>query len=322
MDKNASVTILNHTSAWVDYACIVNQPDPTPAFNFAQIFMSFPIIIGNALVIATIMKTHALHTVPYYFICNLAVADMWVGIVLFAHSAAFLFTLKPFKCIILWCSLHQNVNLCALLASAILYVTVTVERFLSIVYPLHSEHFLPEKRVKLILGGIWAVIFVIFVLGFWVYVKAGSTGFQCTTEFGGEYFWFWLWITVIFGPVALVTIAYCYTRIIITAIRQQRAINATTISAVGTTNSSQSLQHKMQIVKVLVLTIGLSLLCWLPALIAFFVTIDCHERCGLTPENYQWPTMPTFCNSMANIFVYSYKLEEFRTALKKIIRCE
>ncbi|XP_014679280.1 PREDICTED: beta-3 adrenergic receptor-like, partial [Priapulus caudatus] len=217
----------NNDSAWMDDDCLYHLPSSSASFgprsfNIAQLLLSLPIIVGNTVVIATIRRSPSLHTVPYVFICHLAAADLCVGVVLFVHAVAFLSTTTPYGCAIWWCALHQNVKLCALLASSLLYGAVNVERYVAIVLPLHADRLLPRRRVRHLLAVVWCAVALVFVAGSAVYVRAGRTGFQCVAEFRGDYFRFWSATAGVTTTTTLAVIFFCYARIVATARRHRR----------------------------------------------------------------------------------------------------
>lgn len=111
-------------------------------------------VVGNTLVIWIVTTTRQMHTVTNFFIANLALADVTIGLftVPFEFQAAVLqrWTLPEFMCP--FCPFVQYVSVSV---SVFTLTAIAIDRHRAILNPLKAR---PSKNTsKVVIAGIWAI---------------------------------------------------------------------------------------------------------------------------------------------------------------------
>lgn len=300
--------------------CSIRQMHP---YDFIQLAISFAIIAGNLLVIVTIVNSHKLHSTPYYFLCGLAMADGYVGLFLLINSLSPLFPLGEL-CNTFRCAMVKNEILMSIELSVALYVTVTIERYISILYPLKHAKWMSERNAVIIIIAIWicGILLNISMFALYMIEASDSASKVCLNPGQGLYSIIFSIVNLTLNPVAIMLISFCYYRIGRTAMRQFRAIDTEQNSTHSTLESSDLLRQKLKLAKVILLNLGIFVLSWLPLLVCNAIILTCStwDECLLSSDAFNLASVPVFCNSMANVFVYAMKLQEFRRSVVKLFR--
>ncbi|XP_020892440.1 neuromedin-K receptor-like, partial [Exaiptasia diaphana] len=148
----------------------------------------FPVaLLGNSLVLYVVYRHQSLRNALNYLIVNMAIADLLVTILIMPYSTAYLFIQN------LWFSGVFGDILCRLVhfsltasigASIFTLVTMTVDRFVSIVFVWRKSLTLGSSKLVLVL--IWVLSFVMFGFNLRVYrVDFIFGAFRCYPSFIG-----------------------------------------------------------------------------------------------------------------------------------------
>ena len=131
--------------------CIVNIPAAVTA------------IVANFLVILSICRTPSLHTPSNVFICGLALADFFVGLVTQPLIVATgILSLKGTTGTHEYCSVKIARIIAAFCMGGIIVATLTatsLDRYIVIRLHLRYQEIVTNKRAVAVLAGIWFVIF-------------------------------------------------------------------------------------------------------------------------------------------------------------------
>ena len=113
-------------------------------------------VVGNALVILVIAKNKSMHTVTNFYIANLAVADVMIGIfsIPFQFQAALLqrWDLPPILCPVAPFVKELTVNV-----SIVTLTVISIDRYIAVIYPLKPR--CSSRVAKVVMTVVWTFSF-------------------------------------------------------------------------------------------------------------------------------------------------------------------
>ena len=278
----------NDNSFYPDTAVIINC-----VLNVPLMLIS---IIGNALVLAAILRTPSLRSPSTVFLCSLAVSDFLVGLVVqpvyIANAlnnsvGSFLFQVRDFL----------TSFLCGV--SFFTMTTISVDRFLALRYHMRYPNLIIAKHATYTSANIWFVFILFSCLSVW----KRSISF-CIIAVG---------IVVCF-----IISSFSYIRIYVVVRHHQLQIQAQQ-QAVNSLNAEHNLnmtQSKKKAINTFIYHICM-IICYFPMLMSVCITLASN-----TTWDKRWNFSDTvaFLNSSINPFLYCWRNHKIRTAVLKIVR--
>ncbi|TMW45467.1 hypothetical protein DOY81_009454 [Sarcophaga bullata] len=139
----------------------VKWTEPSNLISLAILeFINVLVIGGNLLVIAAVFCSNKLRSVTNFFIVNLAVADLLVGLAVLPFSA----TWEVFKVWIfgdVWCRIWLAVDVWMCTASILNLCAISLDRYVAVTRPVTYPSIMSTKKAKCLIAGIWVLSFVI-----------------------------------------------------------------------------------------------------------------------------------------------------------------
>ncbi|XP_055923668.1 octopamine receptor Oamb isoform X1 [Eupeodes corollae] len=139
----------------------VKWTEPASLISLAILeFINVLVIGGNLLVIAAVFCSNKLRSVTNFFIVNLAVADLLVGLAVLPFSA----TWEVFKVWIfgdVWCRIWLAVDVWMCTASILNLCAISLDRYVAVTRPVTYPSIMSTKKAKSLIAGIWVLSFVI-----------------------------------------------------------------------------------------------------------------------------------------------------------------
>ena len=264
--------------------CILNAP------------LMLTSITGNALVLATILRTPSLRSVPStIFLCSLAITDFLVGLVVqpvyianeLQYSAGGpLYKVENFI----------SVSLCGV--SLLTVTAISVDRFLALHYHVTYPNLMTTKLAMNTSASLWFVSILFSSLRVWI---------------GG----FLFLVTRVFIAVSFVISCASYIKIYIIVRHHQIQIHAQQ-QAVNSFNISNNLIiSKKRALKTFIYFICM-IFCYLPYL--FYSLLSNNSVIAFDRNWSNLVNNVVFLNSSVNPFLYCWCNHEIRTSVVKIIR--
>ncbi|KAL8573611.1 hypothetical protein ACOMHN_007164 [Nucella lapillus] len=280
-------------------------------------------IVGNVLVIIVFTRGRQCRTDIRPFLINLAVADLIMAI--FCMPFTFTFVMlstwifsKP-MCPFVLVMQHLSVS-----ASVFTNMAISTDRFLVVVFPLHSR--VMTARAKYVLITIWTCAVGLSSVQ-WVVGRANewSDGaVTCDEVWGSDsarrVFTLLMLVVTYIVPLSIVALAYGVVgKVLWTRAPPGNAHHG---------RDTQQLQRKRKVVKMLVAVVVMFTLCWLPLHI-FFLLLDFQPDLmayhTVQEERFfvglfytvHWLAM---ANSFVNPIIYSFTNESFRVDLVCIFK--
>ena len=265
--------------------CILNAP------------LMLTSITGNALVLAAILKTPSLRSVPStIFLCSLAITDFLVGLVaqpvyianeLQYSAGGPLAKVEDFI----------SVSLCGV--SLTTMTTISVDRFLALHYHVTYPNLMTTNRAMNASASLWFVSILLPCLRVWI----------------GAFFFL---ITGVFIAVSFVISCASYIKIYVIVRHHQIQIHAQqqAVNSFNITDSNNLIISKKRALKTFIYFICM-IFCYLPYI---FYSLLSNTSVIALDRNWSFVFTVVFLNSSVNPFLYCWCNHEIRTSVVKIIR--
>nr|XP_037877637.1 neuropeptide receptor A31 isoform X1 [Bombyx mori] len=109
---------------------------------------------GNLLVILVVTLSRRLRSITNFFLANLAVADLCVGVFcVFQNLTIYLIPSWIFGDFL--CKMYQFVHSLSYTASIFILVVICTERYFAIIHPITCKQILTSTRLRLVILGVW-----------------------------------------------------------------------------------------------------------------------------------------------------------------------
>ncbi|XP_017145429.1 octopamine receptor beta-1R isoform X1 [Drosophila miranda] len=305
-------------------------------------FIILAAILGNMLVIVSVMRHRKLRIITNYFVVSLAVADMLVALCAMTFNASVMISGKWMFGSIM-CDMWNSFDVYFSTASIMHLCCISVDRYYAIVQPLDYPLIMTHRRVGYMLLMVWLspalLSFLPICSGWyttsenWKYLK--SNPHICEFKVNKAYaivsssmsFW-------IPGIVML----SMYYRIYQEADRQERLVYRSKVAALLLEKHLQisqipkprpsiqveqstitTMRRERKAARTLGIIMSAFLLCWLPFFLWYIVSSLC-DSC-ITPRVVVgilfWIG---YFNSALNPIIYAYFNRDFRAAFKKTLK--
>ena len=187
-----------------------------PLITFLYVTLSLLITPSNVLVILVVKSTRALRKATNFPLVSLAVADLFVGIIVLPLRIV---EVQGFDWSrdIYWCQCSLSLTLLSLSASVLNLLIVTTEHYFAVVQPLSYQSKFTSRRLFYGITSIWIVAAVVSFLPFLALKKttAQERSYQhkiCrfADTMSAEYLIFFVSIVIL---IPTLLISYAYVRI-------------------------------------------------------------------------------------------------------------
>ncbi|XP_020841269.1 melanocortin receptor 5 [Phascolarctos cinereus] len=272
-----------------------------------EVFLTLGIIslLENILVIGAIVKNKNLHSPMYFFVCNLAVADMlvsvsnaWETITIYLINNKHLVIEDAFVRHI--DNVFDSMICISVVASMCSLLAIAVDRYVTIFYALRYHNIMTVKRSGIIIACIWAfctgcgIIFILYYESTYVII--------CLIT---------MFFTMLFLMVSLYIHMFLLAR---THVKQIAALS-------GYSSVRQRISMKGAIT--LTMLLGVFIVCWAPFFLHLILMISCPQNlyCVCFMSHFNMYLILIMCNSVIDPLIYAFRSQEMRKTFKEIICC-
>ncbi|XP_072518397.1 alpha-1A adrenergic receptor [Salminus brasiliensis] len=306
-------------------------------------------IVGNILVILSVVCNRHLRIPTNYFIINLAMADLLLGTTVLPVSAT-LEILNYWVFGRIFCDIWAAVDVLCCTASIMSLCVISIDRYIGVRYPLQYPSIVTEKRALLAMLGVWVLAIVISIgplLGWKEPPSDDDTICPITEE---PFYALFSSLGSFYIPLAVILAMYC--RVYIVAKRTTRNLEAGVMkermdsseltlrihckgaqaqeecggAGKGTIRSSLTVKllkfsREKKAAKTLGVVVGMFILCWLP----FFLALPIGSfNANLRPPETFFKVIfwLGYFNSCLNPIIYPCYSREFKQAFIRILRCQ
>ncbi|XP_060915515.1 alpha-1D adrenergic receptor [Labrus mixtus] len=342
----------------------ISPNDSTPTCtNFAMdpqvvgvgVFLSVFIlvaIVGNILVILSVVCNKHLQTVTNFFIVNLAMADLLLSIIVLPFSAS----LEVLGCWVfgrIFCNIWAAVDVLCCTASILSLCIISVDRYIGVKHCLKYPSIMTERRAVAILILVWVLSTIISVgplLGWKEPPPVDERVCRITEEPG-----YALFSSLFSFYLPLMVILFMYFRVYVVARRTTKSLEAgvkrerdksmevvlrihcrSVLEDVRTPSAKSSKNHpfrsslsvrlmkfskEKKAAKTLAIVVGMFILCWLPFF--FFLPMGSFFP-ALKPSETVFKVIfwLGYFNSCINPVIYPCSSKEFKRAFTRLLRCK
>ncbi|XP_005090194.1 melanopsin isoform X2 [Aplysia californica] len=271
-------------------------------------------VVGNSMVLTVIIRHRGMRTRTNLFLVNLAVADLFVGVLVMPFSIITLikgaWIFNDFVC-----KLNGFLTCLCLVTSFHTLMYIGIHKYFSIVRPLRNPLKLKMILAMMAAAWVWAIVCSILVVaGLVVEYKRGTS--QCGPKYPND-----LQTFVIHGIIQIsdlimpfLILVFCYSRMF-SAIKEHstRLRNHTTVEE----DVILSQQKKVTITMFIVLACFI-MMAFPYFLYATYVTIK-KDKDGFSSVINPLAYAFLYLNSMCNPIIYAFRSPAFREGYKEIL---
>jgi len=218
--------------------------------------------------------------------------------------------------------LSENPLWCAILASKINLMSVTIERYLKVVYPTWSKNKLRNWMIYSAVGFAW-ISSAVHMCGL-TFATSDVIGGVCYPYI----IWpsqmyhlvYGIWYFLSYYVLVLVTFIFGYWRIVI-AIRRQARVMASHSAAGSSTGQSISNQIQTNIIKTMILVSAFYAISDIP-MNFYYLLVDINLSLRLPDSFYYAAWFISFFYICTNPFIYAIKFDPVKRALLRLIPCK
>ncbi|XP_075715988.1 alpha-1B adrenergic receptor [Rhinoderma darwinii] len=350
---------LNETFAWNNTSSISNNHTDTngtlPIDFTRAMLLGFTLgafisvaIVGNIMVIISVVTNRQLRIPTNYLIVNLAIADLFLSTTVLPFSA----TLEIANYWVfgrIFCDVWAAMDVLCCTASIFSLCAISIDRYIGVRYSLQYPTIVTRKRVLLALLGVWILSIVISIgplLGWKQQTVTDEAVCDITTE---PFYAIFSSLTSFYIPLIVILVMYC--RVYVVAKRITKNLEAGVMKERmdskeltlrihcrnmndGSPNSKSNNQQprsslalkilkfsrEKKAAKTLGIVVGLFILCWLP----FFTALPLGSifKALEPPLTVHKVTFWLgYFNSCLNPVIYPCSSKEFKRAFIRILRC-
>ncbi|XP_061902487.1 alpha-1A adrenergic receptor-like [Entelurus aequoreus] len=316
-------------------------------------FITFA-IVGNLLVILSVVCNRHLRIPTNYFIINLAIADLLLSTTVLPVSAT-LEVLDYWVFGRIFCDIWAAVDVLCCTASIMSLCAISIDRYIGVRYPLQYPVIVTEKRALLAMLAVWILAIVISIgplLGWKQPPSQDDTVCVITEE---PFYALFSSLGSFYIPLAVILAMYCRVYVVakrttknleagVMKERQQDSneltlrihcrnqqiqdLCATSKGGGGASSAGRStltvkllkFSREKKAAKTLGVVVGMFILCWLPFFLA--LPISSFNRNLRPPETFfKVIFWLGYFNSCLNPIIYPCYSREFKQAFIRILRC-
>lgn len=309
-------------------------------------------IVGNIMVILSVVCNKQLQTVTNFFIVNLAIADLLLGIIVLPFSAS----LEVLGCWVfgrVFCNIWAAVDVLCCTASILSLCMISIDRYIGVKYCLKYPSIMTERKAVAILVLVWVSSVVISVgplLGWKEPPPVDESICRITEEPG-----YALFSSLFSFYLPLMVILIMYFRVYVVARRTTRSLEAgvkrernksmevvlrihcrSVLEDARPSSSKSSKNHpfrsslsvrlmkfsrEKKAAKTLAIVVGMFILCWLPFF--FFLPMGSFFP-ALKPSETVFKVIfwLGYFNSCINPMIYPCSSKEFQRAFTRLLKCQ
>ncbi|XP_053361198.1 adrenoceptor alpha 1Bb [Clarias gariepinus] len=299
--------------------------------------------LGNALVVASVLRDRRLRAPTHWLIANLAAADLLLSAAVLPVSAAHE-VLQRWAFGSVFCDVWAALDVLCCTASILSLCVISVDRYVGVSRPLAYSRIVTRRRAALAALSVWLASVLISVgplLG-WKQARSPDAAACDITE--EPYYALFSSLASFYIPLAVILAMYCRVYIVAKrtslslqlGVRKER-INSTEVTLrihQGSRTREEPGHHprsahsitalkfsrEKKAAKTVGVLVGAFTACWLPFFITLpIVSFNTHLR---PPESvFKFVFWLGYFNSCVNPVIYPCYSREFRRAFARILRC-
>ncbi|XP_066264390.1 QRFP-like peptide receptor [Branchiostoma lanceolatum] len=319
------------------FNALISPTDPYYRYTVVVLYMVILVtsLIGNTLVIYTVVFDRTMRTVTNMFLVSLSVSDLLITLLSIPYHILWALNRFEWEYGDLLCKLPQYIKGLSVTASVLSLTAISVERYLAILHPLAAQRYLSRVRLTVAVTLIWAVASLLYIpmllyLGVRTTVEERSASNPTCTHEYCDYFnltikfsflrceeeWSSLEAETAY-TLCLFLMLFCLPVVIMGLLYGRVAVHLWFWQPAGD-HSSVRLRNvnTKRVVRVLILFIFVFVICWAP----YFISMLLRLGYALQGEVQGYIlhgsfTLIAHANSAVNPFLYALMSQRFRERL-------
>ena len=219
--------------------------------------------------------------------------------------------------------LTENPLWCSIDASVINLMSITVERYLKVVYPAWAKKLVRSWVIYCTIAFVW--IFAITYNTYVVITTSGVIDGVCYVTV----LWYSqvamiiynIWYFVTFFVIAVVITFLCYWHIL-AVIRRQARIMAAHSGPGSSTTQTQSQHIQSNVIKTMILVSAFYIITWMPIRLYYLLLVVNGYNISYIESVYYLTTFVAFLYICAKPFIYATKFDPIKRVLVGLIPCK
>ena len=256
-------------------------------------------IIGNALVLAAILRTPSLRSASNVFLCSLALSDLLVGLIVQPVYIVASFSFVPDNPLMF--TYHVTaLFLCGVSLGTM--TTISVDRFLALHYHMRYPNLMTTKRAEYASAGIWFLSIIL----------------PCVRVLDEKSYFLTIAVGIV---ICLLVSSFSYIRIyrIVREHQLQIHVQQQAVQSANAEHDLNTVQKTKSAINTFIYFIFM-ILCYSPMFIFMLVYANFPSMRSQLKVWWILVNTVTFMNSSINPLLYCWRTYELRTAILKILR--
>lgn len=275
------------------------------------ILLTTAILFGNGLTIVAVVRFHYLQTVTNKLLVSLAMSDIMAGLMLPLYAAIFF---APWLSTLKWfCLFRLVLILLSQTASIVNLLVISVDRYISIMYPLRYPNIMTSRNIYIAIVITWTHASLLSTAYlYWNEWDNISHTAKCIFTVLSSSGFFYSCIIVQL-PLVLVVILSLYALIVKETKRHKRQIQT------HITQNDHGVQNKRdyRTTKTLFIVLGLFYMCWTPFTITAIIFYFYRNVYNWNADHITFYL--GVLNSCMNPFIYGWRNRNFRRAYRILL---
>lgn len=284
------------------------------------VFMFFIIIsclFGNTLVCVACVKCLYLQSFSEQLIFSLALSDIMVAASVLPFDIVYWITFPRWPLGGYVCNLWNALFFLFLTASVLNLTSVSIDRFLAVVYPLRYSIWMTPNLVKLMIVSVWLYSFGIAVIIFFLLdpPEDQTYSFNLNPIFHG-----FLLIGNVILPFIIMIILYSKIYIIAKRHARRAGVASSNANTSSPTRRTNSFARELKLAKTLGIVVLCFVICWLPfEIINVIILVDEGVATCAVEIIDTVACWLAYLHSSLNPLLYAFASSDFRRAFRKLL---
>ena len=284
-------------------------------------------IIGNGLIVYSVIQFRHMKSLSNIFLASLATADLLLVTfcvpVKFAQLFSYTWTFGKFLCK----SVHYIQSLTAI-CSVYTLTAISIERYYAIMYPVECRSICTISQTKRIIVITWlgSILLALPVLWIQILMQVGDKehlGYWCVRDWDNEIGWrlYEIYMLTIILIIPLIIMTYCYAHICrrLWSVMNNRNSEFPLSSAQPAVYIDASAKKMSQVIHMLIVVVIIFVLCWTPILVinvlTAFKVMPLLNYGNLKAVKTAFHLF-SYANSCVNPIIYGFMSRNFRASFK------
>lgn len=289
-------------------------------------------IIGNALIVYSVIHFRRMKSLSNIFLTSLATADLILIVfcipVKFAQLFSYTWTFGKFLC-----KFVHYIQILTAICSVYTLTAMSIERYYAVIHPVKCRYICTMSQTKRVICFTWLASLLLATPVLWIQIlmevgEKENIGYWCVRDWNNQLAWraYEVYALVIILIVPLIIMSFSYSKIcykLYSVMHNKQRTAAVQFSANQPNIYIDASAKKMsQVIRMLIVVVIIFILCWSPILVinvlaAFQVlpSLNYGNMFVIKTTSH----LLSYANSCVNPIIYGFMSRNFRTSFREAI---